>query len=181
METWSCKRVALSLSKDTFVSLSFPSCSIRLIGRRYLCENYDPSHRFLPIGPAEERAKVREWIHSAEGIFMAHCLPTVYNRRIDASLAEKLAPGVEKVVAKDLDWLEEEYVARKGKYLVGNEITAADIMVAFSVHFIFAIGLASKDPTQSSNEKWKGVRSWLAQCLAREPYRRAVEKTGYKL
>ncbi|KAL8817335.1 MAG: hypothetical protein Q9191_008165, partial [Dirinaria sp. TL-2023a] len=94
----------------------------------YLCENYDPSHQFLPTGPPEERAKVREWIHSAEGIFMTHCLPTVYNRRIDASLAEKLAPGIEKVVAKDLDWLEEEYAARGGKYLVGNDLTAADIM-----------------------------------------------------
>ena len=144
---------------------------------RYLCENYDPSHKLLPLGPPEERTKVREWVHAAEGIFMAHCLPTVYNRRIDASLAEKLAPSIEKVVGKDLDWLEEEYSAREGKYLVGDNLTAADIMVAFSVDFILAMGLAP----QNTDQSWPGVRSWLAQCFAREPYRRAVEKTGYKL
>lgn len=39
---------------------------------------------------------------------MVHHLPTVYIRRIDASAAEELAPGLAENVAKDLDWLEAE-------------------------------------------------------------------------
>ena len=141
---------------------------------RYLCEHYDKSHRLLPIDEAQ-RVKVREWIHAAEGAFMVHCLPTVYVRRIDASAAEKLAPGLAGNVAKDLDWLEAELKRGKGRYLVGDHVTAAYTMVAFSIQFIFWLRLAPQD------REWEGIEAWLRNVEAGQAYQRALAKTGHHL
>ena len=141
---------------------------------RYLCEQYDESHRLLPTDETQ-RVKVREWIHAAEGAFMIHCLPTVYVRRIDASAAEKLAPDLAAHVAKDLDWLEAELKKGNGKYLVGEQVTAADTMVAFSIQFIFRMKLAPQD------RRWEGIEAWLRNVEAGETYQRAVAKTGHHL
>ncbi|KAL9067066.1 MAG: hypothetical protein Q9161_007156 [Pseudevernia consocians] len=140
----------------------------------YLCEYYDKSHRLLPTDEAQ-RIKVREWMHAAEGAFMIHCLPTVYVRRIDASAAEKLAPDLAGNVAKDLDWLEAELRKGNGRYLVGDHVTAADTMVAFSIQFIFWVRLAPED------RKWEGIEAWLRNVEAGEAYQRAVAKTGHHL
>ncbi|KAK4692972.1 glutathione S-transferase, partial [Lecanoromycetidae sp. Uapishka_2] len=140
----------------------------------YLCEHYDATHRLLPTDQAS-RIKVREFIHAAEGAFMVHCLPTVYNRRIDATLAEKLAPGIEQIVAKDLDWLEAELKKGNGRYLVGDHITSADTMVAFSIQFIFRMGLGPND------RRWVGIERWLRNIEGEEGYQRAVARTGYRL
>lgn len=141
---------------------------------RYLCENYDKSHRLLPADQAQ-RIKVREWIHAAEGAFMVHCLPTVYIRRINATVAEKLAPGLAGKVAKDLDWLETELKQGNGRYLVGDHVTAADTMVAFSIQFILSLGLAPK------NKKWEHIEAWLGNIESESAYQRAVARTGHKL
>lgn len=106
---------------------------------------------------------------------MVHCLPMVYVRRIDASAAEMLAPGLAGNVAKDLDWLEAELQGANGRYLVGDHVTAADTMVAFSIQFIFWLRLAPQD------RKWEGVEAWLRNVETGETYQRAVAKTGHHL
>lgn len=106
---------------------------------------------------------------------MVHCLPTVYNRRIDATMAEKLAAGLEKNVVKDLDWLEAELKAGNGRYLVGDHVTAADTMVAFSVQFIFAMRLAPR------NSRWAAIEGWLTNVEGENAYQCAVAKTGHHL
>ena len=148
----------------------------------YLCENYDPDHRLIPQRPAAQRAKVLEYIHAAEGAFMVHCLPIVYVRRLSQEAAEALTPGLAKNVGKDLDWLEDELRKSEsgGRYLVGRELTAADIMVWFSIDFIFAMGLAPQ------GKQWKMVEQWLEGLKKEEGWKTAVEKTavektGYSL
>ncbi len=106
---------------------------------------------------------------------MVHCLPAVYNRRLDATLAEKLAPGIEQIVVKDLDWPEAELKRGNGRCLVGDHITAADTMVAFSVQFIFRMGLGPND------RRWEGIERWLTVTEGEEAYRRAVTRTGHNL
>ena len=44
---------------------------------------------------------------------------------------------------KDLDWLEAELAKGNGRFLVGDGVTAADTMMAFSVQFILVKGLGS--------------------------------------
>lgn len=138
----------------------------------YLCEHYDKSHRLLPTDEAQ-RVKVREWIHAAEGAFMVHCLPTVYVRRLDASAAEKLGPGLAGNVAKDLDWLEAELKGGNGGYLVGDHVTAADTMVAFSIQFIFWLKLAPQD------RKWEGIEAWLRNVEAIYLNVRSISGVGF--
>ena len=141
---------------------------------RYLCENYDIAHRLLPADRIQ-RTKVREWIHVAEGAFMVHCLPTVYIRRTDATAAERLSHDLKQYVSKDLDWLEAELERGNGKYLVGDHVTAADTMVAFSIQFIFRMDLAPRD------KRWERVEAWLRHMEVQESYERAITRTGYKL
>ena len=103
-----------------------------------------------------------------------HALPTVYNRRIDNTIAEKLEPGIAQIVAKDLDWLEDELERGGGRFLVGDTVTAADTMMAFTVQFIFAKGLGPKD------RRWEKVNGWLRNVEGVEAYQRAVAKTGHR-
>jgi glutathione S-transferase len=85
-------------------------------------------------------------------------------------------------VLKDLDWLELELAKNEGGYLVGPKLTAADVMMHFSVQFIFArrLGLKKMDPVERKG-RWKFVNAWFERCEGREGYKDAVLKTGYTL
>jgi len=155
------------------ISLPIPLLGL-IAWPRYLCENYDRTHRLLPVDQPQ-RIKVREWIHAAEGTFMVHCLPTLYNRRIDTTAAEKLAPHLAQNVAKDLDWLEGELERGDSKCLVGDQVTAADTMMAFSIQFIFRKSLGPE------NRRWERIEAWLKSLEDQESYRRAVARTGHTL
>ena len=106
---------------------------------------------------------------------MVHCLPTVYIRRIDTELATKLAPSLANNVAKDMDWLEAELERGGGKYLVGDHVTAADTMMAFSIQFILEMDLGPKD------RNWHRVEEWLGHIEAEKSYQAAITRTGHKL
>ncbi|KAK5230331.1 hypothetical protein LTR47_007747 [Exophiala xenobiotica] len=142
----------------------------------YLCETYDTSSRLLPREPAA-RAKAREWMAAAEGTFMLHGLAILYARwRLPKAASEHL-PEMEKGLSpnihNDLNWLEGEVQGRQ--FLVSNDVTAADIMMGFSIEFIFARKLGTE------GGDWPNVRKWLEGLQQREAYRKAVEKTGYSL
>ena len=145
----------------------------------YLCEMYDRDHRLIPaFNQPKARNKVREFIHAAEGTLMIHCLPYLYARRIDAEAAGPLKPKLPVLVKKDLDWLESELDAKGGGWLVGQEVTAADTMMVFSVQFIFLNKLAGEDIDQTN---WGRISEWLGLLERHEPYQRAVQKTRFVL
>lgn len=148
----------------------------------YLLETYDQG-KLLPTDPII-RSKVRQWIHAAEGTFMVHGLAILYARwmisepaKSDGTL-DKLEEGMSVNVQKDLDWLEKELGKSKGEFLVGEKVTAADTMMAFSIQFIFARGLGVRSRQQ---ERWKRIGGWLKSCEEREAYKAAVRKTGHTL
>ena len=84
-------------------------------------------------------------------------------------MEKSLSPNVHN----DLDWLESEVSDRQ--YLVGSELTAADIIMGFSIEFIFARKLGTE------RGKWPNVAKWLEGLQESKGYRKAVEKTGYSL
>lgn len=147
---------------------------------RYICENYDPTHRLIPQDRAA-RAKVREWIAAAEGTFMIHGLAVLYARwqMPEAGRTPEILGEIEKKLStnvhKDFDWLESELEKGNGKYLVGEGLTAADLMMGFSVQFIFTRNLGTQ------GGKWPRVEAWVAGLEKGEGYKKAVERTGYKL
>ena len=117
---------------------------------------------------------------------MIHALAVLYARLVipdqaksDGTL-DKLELGLSKNVHNDLDWLEKELEKTGGRYLVGSTLTAADVMVAFSIEFIFARELGLKGQPETEG-KWQGIRRWLEGMQEEEGYRKAVQRTGYKL
>ena len=73
----------------------------------------------------------------------------------------------------DLNWLESELVGKQ--YLVGNAVTAADIIMGFSIESIFTMKLGTE------GGDWPNARKWLEGLQKTEGYRKAAEKTGYSL
>jgi glutathione S-transferase len=135
-----------------------------------------------PLQDADQRSRVQQFIHAAEGTLLLHALAITYLRWFsppgtDISQTEA---GMSINVHKDLDWLERELEGSKSGWLLGEyeHPTAADVMCHFSVQFIFARGLGVKEEDKG---KWKRVRAWLEKCEGCEGYRRAVSKTGYTL
>jgi len=80
-----------------------------------------------------------------------------------------------KNVRNDMNFLEAALKNSKGKWLFGDQLTAADIMMHFSAAFILAreLGVKEKD--------YPETKRWLDDCEATESYKKAVEKTGHTL
>lgn len=153
----------------------------------YLLETYDTQHRLMPKEPLQ-RVKVREWLHAAEGTFMIHAMAVLYARwqlpenvaSRDAVLAE-IEQKLSVNMHNDFDWLESELKAQKERgsgWLVGDGLTAADVVMQFSVQFIMErkLGVGGRGERQ-----WPEVEVWLAKTEADAAYKRAVQKTGYTL
>lgn len=148
----------------------------------YLCERYDLGHKMIPQDDYL-RAQVLTFVHAAEGALMLHGLAVLYaqwNFPADAKekhpeILKQMEEGLGVNVRADLDWLEGVLDKSTGRYLVGDSVTAADIMMQFSASFILErkLGIAGKS--------WPKVQEWLARCEATESFKRAVEKTGYML
>lgn len=86
--------------------------------------------------------------------------------------------GLSTNVHNDLNWLEAELSGGGGgtnQFLVGRSLTAADIIMGFSIEFIFARKLGTEGGS------WPNVQQWLDRIRQTASYKRAVEKTGYSL
>ncbi|KAK4986109.1 hypothetical protein LTR66_007964 [Elasticomyces elasticus] len=143
---------------------------------QYLCETYDKSYQLLPTTqPA--RNSVTQWVHAAEATFFMHAIGILYTRWSDADAAaiEKVEARMSVNVQKDMDWLEAELNESNGRFLMGDRVTAADCNMHFSAQFILARQLGTGGKT------WKRVQEWIDACEATEGYKRAVQKSGYKL
>jgi len=146
----------------------------------FLCEKYDSAGKLIPkVGHDERRARCLMWVHASEGAFMLHALSITYLNWFAPSNSEKFVQhtqeGMSVNVQKDFDWLEVELGKSQGRFLLGKEVTAADIMVHFSAQFVLARGLGTK------GKSWPKVEQWLKDCESDKNYKRAVEKTGYTL
>ena len=155
----------------------------------YLLERYDTEKKYLP-SDARERIMARTWLHASEGTFMVHALSLVYAQWFmpdakggNQGLLEETQKGMAVNVQKDLDWLEgelakgEETEGQGRKWLVGNRLTVADIMMVFSVDYILVKGLAKPEKGQ----EWKRTEKWLKTCKREEGFQKALKKTGYQL
>ncbi|KAL1884008.1 hypothetical protein Daus18300_000117 [Diaporthe australafricana] len=156
----------------------------------YMLETYDTGHNLLPAAAEDPaaRAKVREWLYAAEGTFMLHAMAILYARwqlPDTEEIRAGILPGLEEKLAVNVcnsfDWLEGELVAQRNRgsgWLVGDGLTAADIVVQFSVQFIMErrLGVGGR-----GEGRWKEVEAWLGRTEQDDAYLRAVQKTGYSL
>ena len=144
----------------------------------YLCETYDKAGKMLPSDPVR-RAKVRQWVHAAEATFALHALAILYARWNIKDAPEKTVEAAEERmsanVQNDMSWLETELSFSQSRFLFGDHVTAADIMMQFSAEFILARELGT------NGKEWPNVNKWLEACKNEEGYKKAVERTGHKL
>ena len=144
--------------------------------RRYLCDTYDKQHRLLPALGDPKRYQVLQWVHAAEATWALHGISILYARwnQKDGDVA-KTEEGMSKNVIKDMDFLESALQNSKGKFLLGDTVTAADSMMQFSAVFILARELGIK------GKNYPEVERWIKDCEATESYKKAVQRTGHSL
>lgn len=147
-----------------------------LIAYRYLCDKYDKQHKLIPAPGDAQRHKILQWVHAAEGTYMVHGLAILYAKWFQqGGDVEATVERLGKNVQKDMDYLESALGESKGKFLFGDEPTAADIMMHFSAAFILARELGMK------GKSWPKINEWLKNCEARQAYKKSVQHTGHKL
>ena len=78
-----------------------------------------------------------------------------------------LAPNVNN----DLKYLEESLASSSSGFLVGDNLTLADIMVAFSAHFVLVRGLGAK----WDDDSYPHIKKWIRKLQARPAWQKAVE------
>lgn len=143
---------------------------------RYLSDKYDTQHRLLPPVGDPARYKVLQWVHASEATYLLHGLAVLYAKwnQKDGDVQETIA-GLSKNVINDLNHLESELGKSKGKFLLGDNLTVADIMMHFSARFMLVRELGTMGKT------WPKIEEWLSACEATPSYKAAVEKTGHQL
>lgn len=129
--------------------------------------------------PSQEE---RMWIHYAEGTLLLHALSITYARwslpdDTDRAALNKCETFMAQNVQNDLDHVESQLPDdHKGDlFLVGHALSAADVMMAFSVEFTLKKKLGVEGRT------WPKINSWLAQLEARPAYVKARKEAPHDL
>jgi glutathione S-transferase len=96
-------------------------------------------------------------------------------KQSDPEALEQMEAGMSANVHKSFEWLENTLSRSTSGWLVGDKVTAADIMTHFSASFLLERQLGTK------GKKWPKVEEWVKRCEAKDSYQRAVKKSGYSL
>lgn len=155
----------------------------------YLCETYPCKNASEPLIPpissAAARAKVREFVHLAEGTFMVHAYPAFVTKRLPGNLMASKDIHDFRVITtrkvyQDLDWLEGYIAAAKTAYLVGDHLTAADIMMGFSILSILDRVIKDGELAEDGEKKeYPSIQRWVDGLVQRKAVKVAFKKTGF--
>lgn len=143
---------------------------------RYLCDKYDKEHRLLPPVGDPKRYAVLQWVHAAEATYTLHSIAILYARwHQQSGNVEETEARLSKNVQNDLNYFQSELKKSGGKFLFGDQPTVADMQMHFSLSFIVARELGTKDM------KLDRIQQYVKDCEAVPSYKAAVEKTGHTL
>jgi glutathione S-transferase len=107
------------------------------------------------------------WLHFANGSFQALLHRTLVARRLEPPPGHRVPVDLQKRLDRALD-----YVNRRlgeADYLAGSELTAADIMIVFSL-------TTMRSFTSYDLEPYAHILAYLKRIAAREAYQRAMRK-----
>ena len=107
-----------------------------------------------------------QWMHYAEGSAMLPLLLKMYVARLGEAGAP-LAPRIDGEIANHLGYVESALAGRD--WLIGGDLTAADIQMSFVGEVAGAYGLRAHYPA---------IDAWVKRFQARDAYRRALDKGG---
>jgi glutathione S-transferase len=135
--------------------------------------------RLAPPPGTPERLRYAFWMHYAEGSAMPPLLLKLIFEQIKKKAPWPVKPIAKAIAGKVLqdfvdpqikthfDWIESEL--GKSTWLVGEELTAADIQMSFPIEGNAARGNAAERPN---------LTRFLERIRARPAYKKAIEKGG---
>jgi len=122
--------------------------------------------RLAPAHDSADYDAYVEWLHYAEGSAMLPMMLNMYVARLgDAGMP--LHARIESEMANHLDYVEGALTGRD--FLLGTELTAADIQMSFVGEVAGAFGKRVDRPN---------LDAWVRRLHARPAYRRALERGG---
>lgn len=131
----------------------------------YIVRTYGKG-RLAVTGDGPQAEKHREWLHYAEGSAMLPLMLNMYVARLGEAGAP-LQPRIQSEMANHLSYVDSALAGRD--WLMGSEITAADIQMSFVGEVARAFGQMGTYPN---------IKRWVEAFQARPAYARALEKGG---
>jgi glutathione S-transferase len=107
------------------------------------------------------------WLHFANGSFQALLHRTLVARRLEPPPGHRMLVDLQKRLERALDYLNRRL--GEANYLAGAELTAADIMIVFSLTTMRSFAHYDLKPYPS-------ILGYLRRIGAREAYKRATQK-----
>ncbi len=107
-----------------------------------------------------------QWLHFAEGSAMLPFMLQVYTGRLGEAAAP-LRPRIDSEIANHLGFIEQSLAGCD--YLLGDDLTGADIMLSFVGEIARGLGRLADYPDTAA---------WLARLQARPAYRAALKRGG---
>lgn len=122
--------------------------------------------RFAPATDSADYDRYVQWLHFAEGSAMLPLMLRLYTGRLGEAAAP-LAPRIDSEIANHLSYIEGSLTGHD--WLVGTDLTAADIQLSFVGEIAGVFGLRAKYPSMDG---------WVKRFQARPAYLRALQKGG---
>jgi glutathione S-transferase len=122
--------------------------------------------RLTMAGDGPQAEKHREWLHYAEGSAMLPLMVNLYVMRLGEAGAP-LHPRIADEMANHLGYVDAALEGRD--WLMGDEITGADIQMSFVGEVARAFG---------QQDKYPNIKRWVERFQARPAYAAALEKGG---
>ena len=132
----------------------------------YLLAKYGEGRLARQLGHPEV-ANYLYLLHFANGSFQALLHRTLIARRLEASAEHPVLASLQARLASALDFMNRRL--GEADYLAGSELTAADIMMVFSL-------TTMRSFTPYELKPYPHIRAYLRRIAAREAYQRAMGK-----
>lgn len=131
----------------------------------YLLEKYGKG-RMRPAASSPDHIQYIQWLHYAEGSAMLPLLLALYAGMLGDGAAP-LRPYIDAEISKHLAYI--EGAVRDRTYLVGDDLTGADVQISFVLEAAAAGDRLKDHPA---------LVKYLDRLQARPAYKRALEKGG---
>ncbi|RAK62151.1 glutathione S-transferase family protein [Phenylobacterium kunshanense] len=122
--------------------------------------------RMAPAIGSDAYETYNQWLHYAEGSAMLPLMLFMYVGRLGEGGAP-LHPRIESEIANHMGYVDRSLAGRD--WLLGSELTGADINLSFVAEVMGAFGKLDGYPN---------MKAWLERFQARPAYRTALEKGG---